>query len=75
MVVGTDSEDPALIPFTLGTLPVPDHRGRVVRLGESYLLDSGVSWTALYPLWAAVTWAAYFYNGHDALLGDLSGGC
>ncbi len=61
--------------FTLGTLPAPSHPGRVVRLGDISVLDTGTLWTPPYPLWSLVSWPAYSLNGHDALLGDLSAEC
>ncbi len=66
---------PPLAPFTFETLPPPMGCERVVRADDNTWYDTGTSWVALYPLWSADTWPAYFYNGHDALLGDLSAEC
>ncbi len=66
---------PPLAPFTFATLPAPIGCGRLARADHDTWYNTGTSWIALYPLWSAVTWAAYGYNGHDALLGDLSGEC
>ncbi len=64
-----------LAPFTFETLPAPIGCERVVTADDNTWYDTGTVWVVLFPLWSAVTWAAYGFNGHDALLGDLSAEC